>query len=81
MKNVEDNDNLSNELESTQNALQKYMVQIEKLQERLQGSFRPCYISNSHSVDEIIYVKEEPHVMVEHEVHVFMKVLGEGTFK
>ena len=31
LKNVEDNDKLSNELESTQNALQKYMVQIEQL--------------------------------------------------
>ena len=35
LENVEYNDNLSNELESTQNALQKYMVQIQQLQERL----------------------------------------------
>ena len=31
LKNVEDNYELSNELESTQNALQKYMVHIEQL--------------------------------------------------
>ena len=30
-KNVENNYNLSNELDSTQNALQKYMVHIEQL--------------------------------------------------
>ena len=31
---------------------------------------------------ESIYVtKEEPHVMVEHEVHVDMQVLEEATFK
>ena len=29
LKKVEDNENISNELESTQNALQKSMVQIE----------------------------------------------------
>ena len=76
MKNLEDNDKLSNELESTQNALQKSMVQIEQLQERLQGSFTPSYISNNHSMAESIYVtKEEPHVMVEHGVHVDMQVL------
>ena len=73
MKNVEDNDKLSNELESTKKALQKYMVQIEQLQERLQGSFTPSYISKNHSMAESIYVtKEEPHVMVEHGVHVDM---------
>ena len=55
-KNVEYNDKLSNELESTQNAFQKSMVQIEQLQERLQGSFTPSYISNNHSMDESIYV-------------------------
>ena len=73
LKDVEDNDKPLNELESTQNALQKSMVQIEQLQERLQGSFTPSYISNNHSMAEINYVtKEEPHVMVEHEVHVYM---------
>ena len=30
LKNVEDHDKLSNELDSTQNALQKYMVRIKK---------------------------------------------------
>ena len=54
LKNVEDNDNISNELEATQNALQKSMVQIEQLQERLQGSFTPSYISNNHSMAEKI---------------------------
>ena len=82
MNKVQDNDKLSNELESTQNALQKYMVHIEQHQERLQGSFTPSYISNVHSMAEIIYVtKEEPHVLVEHEVHVDMQVLEEATFK
>ena len=69
-------------MESTQNALQKYMVHIEQLQGRLQGSFTPSYISNNHSMAENIYVtKEEPHVMVEYEVHVDMQVLGEATFQ
>ena len=73
MKNVEYNDKLSNELAPTQNALQKYMAHIEQIKERLQGSFTPSYISKNHSMAEIIYVtKEEPHVMVEHEVHVDM---------
>ena len=76
LKNVEDNYNLSNDLESTQNALQKSMVQIEQLQNRSQGSLTPSYIWNIHPMDEIIYVtKEEPHVMVEDEVHVDMQVL------
>ena len=58
------------------------MVRIEQLQERLQGSFTPCGISNNHSMAETIYVtKEEPDVMVEHEVHVDMQVLEEDTFK
>ena len=82
LNNVEDNHKLSNELESTQNALQKYIVQIDQIQERLQGSFTPSYISNMHPMAEIIYVtNKEPHMMVEHEVHVDMQVLKNATFK
>ena len=58
------------------------MVQIEQLQERLQGFFTPSYISNSLSMAKIIYVtKEECHVMVEHEVHVDIHVLEEAILK
>ena len=59
LKNLEDNYNISNELGSTQNALQKYMVHIEHLQGRLQGSFTPSYISNNNSMAENIYVTKE----------------------
>ena len=57
-------------------------MHIEQIQERLQGLFTPSYISNNHSMDEIIYsTKEEPHVMVEHELHVDMQALKETTLK
>ena len=46
------------------------------------SNFSHSYISKSHSMVEIICVtKEEPHAMVEHEVHVDMQMLKEATFK
>ena len=58
------------------------MVQIDQLQERLQGSFTPTYMSNNYSMVERNYVtNEEAHVMVEDEVHVGMHVIEEATFK
>ena len=46
------------------------------------SNFSHSYVSKIHSMVEIIYVtKEEPHVMVEHEVHVDMQVLGDTTFQ
>ena len=58
------------------------MVLIEQLQDRLQGSFTPSYIPNNHSMAESLnFSKEEPHMMVENEVHVDMQVIEEDTFK
>ena len=64
-------DSTQDSLKRTHSALQEYNIYIEKLHEKLETSHSSSYTSISPSimVDFIHGLKEEPHVMVVHEVH------------
>ena len=90
LRDVENIDKLTLELNSTQVSLksthsghQESEIQIEQLHEKLERSHSPSYIyaSPSHMVDCIHGSKEDPHVMIEHEVHFYFQFLGEDIVK
>ena len=66
-------------LRNTQSALLESNMEIEKLHQELQRSHIPSYtfFSSSHMNDYILGSKEEPHVMVVHEEHVYLQMFEE----